>query len=118
MINANIKADKVEIEYEDAEIEDIVDSVPDIEAELPERNTESQIRRTKREKKQIKKRVLSETQKKKRNAKRKEWNAWIARAKKVGMEALPARRPTPAQKQEWREEIIRRENENEQEENK
>tara|TARA_R100001594_G_scaffold110311_1_gene145050 strand:+ start:552 stop:1217 length:666 start_codon:yes stop_codon:yes gene_type:complete len=113
-----LKADKVEIEYEDAEIEDIVDSVPDIEAELPERNTESQIRRTKREKKQIKKRILSETQKKKRNAKRKEWNAWIARAKKVGMEALPARRPTPAQKQEWREEIIRRENENEQKENK
>ena len=113
-----LKADKVEIEYEDAEIEDIVDSVPDIEAELPERNTESQIRRTKREKKQIKKRVLSETQKKKRNAKRKEWNAWIARAKKVGMQTLPARRPTPAQKQEWREEIIRRENENEQEENK
>ena len=113
-----LKADKVEIEYEDAEIEDIVDSVPDIEAELPERNTESQIRRTKREKKQIKKRILSETQKKKRNAKRKEWNAWIARAKKVGMQTLPARRPTPAQKQEWREEIIRRENENEQEENK
>tara|TARA_R100001082_G_C4357768_1_gene157747 strand:+ start:358 stop:1023 length:666 start_codon:yes stop_codon:yes gene_type:complete len=113
-----LKADKVEIEYEDAEIEDIVDSVPDIEAELPERNTESQIRRTKREKKQIKKRVLSETQKKKRNAKRKEWNAWIARAKKVGMQTLPARRPTPAQKQEWREEIIRRENENEQKENK
>tara|TARA_Y100000004_G_scaffold188707_1_gene243232 strand:+ start:244 stop:909 length:666 start_codon:yes stop_codon:yes gene_type:complete len=113
-----LKADKVEIEYEDAEIEDIVDSVPDIEAELPERNTESQIRRTKREKKQIKKRILSETQKKKRNAKRKEWNAWIARAKKVGMKALPARRPTPAQKQEWREEIIRRENENEQKENK
>ena len=113
-----LKADKVEIEYEDAEIEDIVDSVPDIEAELPERNTESQIRRTKQEKKQIKKRVLSETQKKKRNAKRKEWNAWIARAKKVGMQTLPARRPTPAQKQEWREEIIRRENENEQEENK
>jgi len=113
-----LKADKVEIEYEDAEIEDIVDSVPDIEAELPERNTESQIRRTKREKKQIKKRVLSETQKKKRNAKRKEWNAWIARAKVVGMPTLPARRPTPAQKQEWREEIIRRENENEQKENK
>ena len=61
---------------------------------------------------------MSETQKKKRNAKRKEWNAWIARAKKVGMKALPARRPTPAQKQEWREEIIRRENENGQKENK
>ena len=112
-----LKAEKTEIEYEDAEIEEIVDSVSDIEIELPERNTESQKERVEKEKKQLKKRILTETQKKRRNAKRKEWNAWIARAKAVGMEALPARRPTPAQKKEWREEIIRRENENEQKEN-
>ena len=111
-----LKAEKTEIEYEDAEIEEIVDSVSDIETELPERNTESQKERVEKEKKQLKKRILTETQKKKRNAKRKEWNAWLSRAKKVGVDALPARRPTPAQKQEWREEIIRRENENEQEE--
>ena len=101
-----LKAEKTEIEYEDAEIE----------TELPERNTESQKERVEKEKKQLKKRILTETQKKKRNAKRKEWNAWIARAKAVGMEALPARRPTPAQKQEWREEIIRRENEKQEKE--
>ena len=112
-----LKAEKTEIEYEDAEIEEIVDSVSDIETELPERNTESQKERVEKEKKQLKKRILTETQKKKRNAKRKEWNAWLSRAKKVGVDALPARRPTPAQKQEWREEIIRRENENEQEKN-
>ena len=111
-----LKAEKTEIEYEDAEIEEIVDSVSDIETELPERNTDSQKERVEKEKKQLKKRILTETQKKKRNAKRKEWNAWLSRAKKVGVDALPARRPTPAQKQEWREEIIRRENENEQEE--
>ena len=111
-----LKAEKTEIEYQDAEIEEIVDSVSDIEIELPERNTESQKERVEKEKKQLKKRILTETQKKRRNAKRIEWNAWIARAKAVGMEALPARRPTPAQKQEWREEIIRRENEKQEKE--
>ena len=111
-----LKAEKTEIEYEDAEIEEIVDSVSDIETELPERNTDSQKERVEKEKKQLKKRILTETQKKKRNAKRKEWNAWLSRAKKVGVDALPARRPTPAQKQEWREEIIRRENEKQEKE--
>ena len=106
-----LKADKVEIEYEDAEIEEIVDSVSDIDTELPERNTGSQKERVEKEKKQLKKRILTETQKKNRNLKRKEWNAWIARAKSVGVEILPARRPTPAQKKEWREKIIRREDE-------
>ena len=56
-----LKADKVEVEYEDAEIEEIVDSMPDLEADLPERNMETPIKRKKREKKQIKKRVMSET---------------------------------------------------------
>ena len=106
-----LKADKVEVEYEDAEIEEIVDSMPDLEADLPERNMETPIKRKKREKKQIKKRVMSETKKKRRSAKRKEWNAWLARAKEVEVDPLPPRRPTPAQKKEWREEIVRREDE-------
>ena len=106
-----LKADKVEVDYEDAEIEEIVDSIPDLEADLPERNMETPIKRKKREKKQLKKRVMSETKKKRRSAKRKEWNAWLARAKKVGVDPLPPRRPTPAQKKEWREEIVRREDE-------
>lgn len=112
-----LKAEKTEVEYVDADIEEIVDSVPDIETELPPRNPESQLSRIKKEKKQLKKRILSEAQRKKRNAKKKEWNAWIVRAKKVDMPSLPRRRPTPAQKKEWREEIIRRENEQKKEEN-
>ena len=44
-----LKADKAEIEFEDAEIEEIFDSIPDIETDLPERNTENQIQRTKKE---------------------------------------------------------------------
>ncbi len=49
-----LKADKVEVDYEDAEIEEIVDSIPDLEADLPERNMETPIKK-KREKKQLKK---------------------------------------------------------------
>ncbi len=32
---------------------------------------------------------MSETKKKRRSAKRKEWNAWLARAKKVRVDPLP-----------------------------
>ena len=113
-----LKAEKTEIEYQDAEIEDIVDSIPDTDEELPERNKESQNRRTRIEKKKLKKAIKNEKQKKVYSEKRKEWNKWLSRAKKAGVDPLPARRPTPAQKKEWREEIIRRENENEQKENK
>ena len=42
-----LKADKVEVDYEDAEIEEIVDSIPDLEADLPERNMETPIKRKK-----------------------------------------------------------------------
>ena len=106
-----LKADKVEVEYEDAEIEEIVDSIPDIDGELPKRNTEDQRQRVRKEKKKIKKAIKTEKQKQAYNRKRKEWNEWLSRSKKVGVDPLPARRPTPAQKKVWREEIVRRENE-------
>ena len=53
-----LKADKTEVEYVDAEIEDIVESVPDIETELPQRNLESQKKRAERENKSLKKKNL------------------------------------------------------------
>ena len=46
-----LKAEKAEIDYEDAEIEEIVDSIPDIDGELPKRNTEDQRQRVRKEKK-------------------------------------------------------------------
>ena len=106
-----LKADKVEVEYEDAEIEEIVDSIPDIGGDLPKRNTEDQRQRVRKEKKKIKKAIKSEKEKQAYNNKRKEWNEWLSRGKKMGVDPLPARRPTPAQKKTWREEIVRRENE-------
>ena len=106
-----LKAEKAEIDYEDAEVEEIVDSIPDIGGDLPKRNTEDQRQRVRKEKKKIKKAIKTEKQKQAYNKKRKEWNEWLSRSKKVGVEPLPARRPTPAQKKVWREEIVRRENE-------
>ena len=108
-----LKANKVEVGYEDAEIEEIVDSIPDIEVELPARSKEDQRTRVKREKKQIKKAVASsrkyDKEKEKHNKRRSEWHKWKKRAKVVGVELLPARRPTPAQKEEWINEIKEKE---------
>ena len=111
-----LKADKVEIEYEDAEVEEIVGSIPDIDGDLPKRNTGDQRQRVRKEKKKIKKAIKSEKEKQAYNKKRKEWNEWLSRGKKMGVDPLPARRPTPAQKKTWREEIIRRENEQKEDE--
>ena len=109
-----LKAGKAEVAYEDAEIEEIVDSIPDIEVELPARSKEDQRTRVKREKKQIKKPVESsrkyDKEKEKHNKRRREWHKWKKRAKVVGVELLPARRPTPAQKEEWINEIKAKEN--------
>ena len=111
-----LKADKVEVEYEDAEIEEIVGSIPDIGGDLPKRNTEDQRQRVRKEKKKIKKAIKTEKEKQAYNNKRKEWNEWLSRGKKMGVDPLPARRPTPAQKKTWREEIVRRENEQKEDE--
>ena len=106
-----LKAEKAEIDYEDAEVEEIVDSIPDIDGDLPKRNTGDQRQRVRKEKKKIKKAIKTEKEKQAYNNKRKEWNEWLSRGKKMGVDPLPARRPTPAQKKTWREEIVRRENE-------
>ena len=106
-----LKADMAEIEFEDAEVEEIVDSIPDIEVDLPERNTESQNKRTRREKKKLKKAKKTAAERAEYNKKRREWESWVRRAKKVGVDPLPARRPTPAQRKAWRDEVEQKENE-------
>ena len=111
-----LKAEKAEIDYEDAEVEEIIASVSYDEENLPERNTGDQRQRVRKEKKKIKKAIKSEKEKQAYNKKRKEWNEWLSRGKKMGVDPLPARRPTPAQKKTWREEIIRRENEQKEDE--
>ena len=102
-----LKAERTEIEVEDAEVEEITDSIPDIEVELPKRKVENPKERTIKENKDIKKAIAT----KKRNERRRELHKWKKRAKAVGMESLPSRRPTPAQKEAWINEIKAKENE-------
>ena len=106
-----LKAEKAEVEYVDAEVEEIVDSVPDIEIPLPERKVEDQRKRVHREKKQLKRKIKSAKERAEINKKRREWYKWVKRAKEVGVEALPSRRPTPAQKEAFINEIKKKENE-------
>ena len=107
---------KIEVEQsdiEDAEVEEIIDSIPIIDTPLPERNTESQYVRAKREKKKVKDAIMDEKKKSKYLNQRREWYRWKKRAEAVGIEPLAAKRPTKGQRVAWQEEIIRRENEKE-----
>ena len=47
-----------------------------------------------------------------RNAQQKVWYQWRKRAKAVGVEPLTSRRPTPAQRKDWEEKIIKAESAN------
>ena len=105
-----LKAEMTEIEFEDAEVEEIVDSIPDIEVALPDRDPQDQSKRVQVEKKKIKKRIKKASEVKEYNKKRREWHSWNKRAKAVGVEPLPARRPTPAQRKDWQNEIEAKEN--------
>ncbi len=95
-----------------AEVEEIVDSIPDINVDLPERKVEDQRKRVVKEKKKIQSAKKIEERKRKRR----EWYRWNERAKKAGVEPLPARRPTPAQRKAWEQQII--DNEEKKKENK
>ena len=103
-----LKAEKTEVEYMDADIQDIVE---DIEATqeivLPERKVEDQSKRVKSEFKTIK-RVAQNS---KRRVARNKMHRWKQRAKAVGIEPLPAGRPTKAQKKTWVEVVRAKERE-------
>ena len=102
----------VDIDAEDAEIIEVMEEIPIIET-LPDRDIEPPIKRNKREKKQIDDAIKKE----KYNQKRKEWYRWQKRAKAAGVEPLSARRPTKGQRKAWEDEIIKRESENDREDN-
>ena len=103
---------QVDVDAEDAEIIEVMEEIPIIET-LPDRDIEPPIKRNKREKKQIDDAIKKEQY----SQKRKEWYRWQKRAKAVGVEPLSARRPTKGQRKTWEDEIIKRESENERENN-
>ena len=92
----------------DADIQDIVEDIEETqEIELPERKVEDQSKRVKSEFKTIK-RVAQNS---KRRVARNKMHRWKQRAKAVGIEPLPAGRPTKAQKKTWVEVVRAKERE-------
>jgi len=103
-----LKSDKTEIEYVDAEIQDIVEDINETQdVVLPKRNTHNQEIRKREEFKTIK----QVAQNSKRRLARNKMHRWKQRAKRVGIEPLPAGRPTKAQKKEWIEVVRAKERE-------
>ena len=90
----------------DSEVLDVMDSVEVDVSELPPRKEDNQVERIKKENVTCKKAIKSEKEKAEYNAKQKEWYKWRKRAKAVGVEPLKSRRPTPAQRKEWKKRII------------
>ena len=103
-----LKADKAEVEYVDAEIQDIVEDMEETqEVVLPKRKVEDQRQRTRSEFQTIKRTA----QNSKRRMARNKMHKWKQRAKAVGIEPLPAGRPTKAQKKDWIEVVRAKERE-------
>ena len=90
---------------EDVEVTELVQELPNYN-DLPPRNEENQENRVKKEKKAINKSIKDEIKRKEYNKKQKEWYNWRKRAKKVGIEPLKSKRPTPGQRKEWQNKII------------
>ena len=93
-----LKAEDTEVEYMDAEVQDIVDDIPDIpDVVLPERSKEDQSVRTERENRSINHTIRAEKRKLSRN----KMYRWKVRARAVGIDELPDGRPTKATKVQW-----------------
>ena len=90
---------------EDEDIIEVAEAVDVSFDSLPPRNTENQTKREVRE--QVETKEIIKTAEK--NAQQRVWYNWRKRAKAVGVEPLRSRRPTPAQRQDWENSIIKAE---------
>ena len=95
---------------EDDDIIDVAVSFDDDFDDLPERVVENQIKRTRDENIRNRKVIMEEEKKAAYNKQQREWRRWRIRAKKVGIEPLKGRRPTPAQRKDWENSIMEAEN--------
>lgn len=101
VIDGEIIEEGIEIISEEIEYESI---------SLPERKKESPVVRVREEKRKIKKSIKDEVKRQEYNRKQKIWYQWKKRAKAVGVEPLPSKRPTKGQRKAWEDKIVRREN--------
>lgn len=93
-------------EVQEAEVIEVFEDV-EMPMDLPERIKPKTV---KEEKIKIKTIIDREKKKLTYNEKRKEWYKWKKRAKAVGIEPLPAKKPTKGQRKEWEQRIIEAEN--------
>ena len=93
-------------DVQDAEIVEVFEDV-EMPQDLPERIKPKTV---KEEKIKIKTIIDREKKKLTYNEKRKEWYNWKKRAKAVGIEPLPAKKPTKGQRKEWELSIVEAEN--------
>ena len=102
------------LKAEQIDAEDIIDAeseeVTEILETLPERNPENNkpLVRKMKEKKRVENIKAKKPQKKKNKDRAKRYQL-LQRAKKVGLEPLPSRRPTNSERRKWVEELIERE---------
>ena len=92
-------------DVEDAEIVEIFDDVV-IPDDLPERKPSKTVKQEKIALKSEIDKDKNKGKKKTRNEMRREWHAWKKRAKAVGINPLPATKPTKGQRKEWELSII------------
>ena len=103
-----LKAEETEVEFMDAEIQDVVDDIPDIpDVVLPERKIEEQEERKESEYRTIVKEIRKDNRKQGINS----MYHWKKRARAVGVDVLPGGRPTKATKEAWRQKIRDKERE-------
>ena len=90
---------------DDEEVLELVQDLPDYN-DLPPRDAQDQRKRVAKEKKTINRSIKDEAKRHEYNKKQKEWYNWRKRAKKVGIEPLKSKRPTPGQRKAWKDSII------------
>ena len=101
-----LQADKTEVEYQDAEIQDIVEDIPEPQdIVLPERNKEDQKKRTTSEFARMKDVIANRKRKKTVNG----MYQWKKRAKAAGVDLLPAGSPTKTVLEDWKKEVMQAE---------
>ena len=101
-----LQADKTEVEYQDAEIQDIVEDIPEPQdIVLPERNKEDQKKRTTSEFARMKDVIANRKRKKTVNG----MYQWKKRAKAAGVDLLPAGRPTKTVLEDWKKKVMQAE---------
>ena len=94
------------IKIEDADIVEELKEIDDDFSDLPERQKEKGTWKERKDNQKLQKELNKEEKKFKRNQARKVLRSWQKRANAVGIEPLPAKRPTKGQRKAWESKII------------